>query len=236
LVSDVRGTDGSTAAGANIPVAAEVSKVVIEAYYPRLVAVGDAARARAQSAYAIASAVTGVLAVAVITTKAELAGQAVRWAGLLALALWLLAAASYVRAVATPVNVPENSTLSSAGDLAVAVIDGAKRERGEVDRRQRCANLLALVAMLTTVFAFAALLFWPAEASQPQGTLRLTAEGLEAVQAICPGAARALSGQVVRSSIGTEFISVDVSGKICGGKPVQIQVPKAQVEAIILSR
>ena len=31
--------------------------------------------------------------------------------------------------------------------------------------------------------------------------------------------------------IGTDFVAVNVGSKICGGKSVQIQVPKAQVEA-----
>lgn len=227
---------GEASAGQELTVADEVTKEVIDAYYPRVVALGDAARARAQSAYAIASAVTGVLVIAVITTKAELAGPVVQWAGLCALVLWLLAAATYIYAVATPVKKPDTTAVTTASDLADKVIENARNERKDVDDRQRIANVLALLAMLSTAFAFAALLFWPAEASQPQGTLRLTAAGLEAVQAVCPGATRSLPGQVVRSSISTDFFAVNVGSNICGGKSVQIQVPKAQVEAVILDR
>jgi hypothetical protein len=226
--------DGST--NSTTPVAPEVSKAIMDAYYPRVVALGDAARARAQSAYAIASAVTGVLVVAVITTKAELAGQVVRWAGLLALVLWLLAAAAYIRAVATPVEEPATTAVTTASQLTQAVMTAARKERGEVDGRQRTANMLALAALLATVVAFAALLFWPAEASQPRGTLRLSVAGLAAVKAVCPDATRSLPGQVVRSSIGTDFIVVNADSNICGGKPVQILVPKAQVEAVVLDR
>lgn len=226
--------NGSTNSGT--PVAPEVSKAILDAYYPRVVALGDAARARAQSAYAIASAVAGVLVVAVITTMAELAGPVVRWAGLIALVLWLLAAAEYIRAVATAVPEPTTTSAATTTEFTHAVMTAARNERKQVDDRQRIANVLALLAMLSTAVAFAALLFWPAESSQPQGTLRLTVAGLAAVQAVCPGATRSLLGQVVRSSIGTDFVSVNVGDKICGGKSVQIQVPKAQVEAIILER
>ena len=218
------------------PVASEVSKAIMDAYYPRVVALGDAARARAQSAYAIASAVTGVLVVGVITTKADLAGPVARVAGLLALVLWLLAAAAYIRAVATPVKEPDTTAAATPSELTSKVMTAARAERGEVDDRQRTANVLALLAMLTTAVAFAALLFWPAQASQPQGRLRLTAAGLVAVKAVCPDATRSLPGQVARSSIGTDFIVVNVGRNICGGKPAQIQVPKAQVEAVVLDR
>ena len=174
--------------------------------------------------------------VAVITTKAELAGPVVRWAGLIALVLWLLAAAAYIRAVATSVDEPATTTATTTTEFTHAVMTAARSERNKVDDRQRNANVLALAAMLSTAVAFAALLFWPAEANQPRGTLRLTVAGLAAVQAVCPGVARSLPGQVVRSSIGTDFVAVNVGSKICGGKSVQIQVPKAQVEAVILDR
>ena len=216
-------------------VASDVSKSVIEAYYPRLVALGDTARARAQNAYAIASAVAGVLVVAVITSKAELASLAVRWLGLVALALWLLAAGSYIRAVATPVSWPQTGDLPTPDDLVRAVVAAAKGERQQVDQRQRTANVLALLAMLTTVAAFASLFFWPAS-TQSQGTLRLTTAGMAAVRAVCPGATRSLPGQVILASIGTDFIAVDVSARACGGRPVQIQVPKDQVATIVLAR
>lgn len=225
---------GNASSDSRTPVAPEVSKAIMDAYYPRVVALGDAARARAQSAYAIASAVTGVLVIAVITTKAELAGSVVQGAGLGALVLWLLAAAAYIHAVATPVKEPDTTSTTTASDLADKVIKNARTERKDVDGRQLIANGLALAAMLSTAVAFAALLFWPAQASQPQGTLRLTAAEVVTVKAVCPEATRSLPGQVVRSSIGTDFIAINVASNICGGRSVQIQVPKAQVEAIIL--
>jgi hypothetical protein len=227
---------GDTNSTPTTPVAPEVSKAIMDAYYPRVVALGDAARARAQSAYAIASAVTGVLVIAVITTKAELAGSVVRVAGLFALVLWLLAAGAYIRAVATPVKKLETTAATTPSELANKVMIAARAERGEVDDRQRTANVLALLAMLATAVAFAALLFWPAMASQPQGTLRLTEAGLDAVKAVCPDATRSLPGEVLQSSIGTDFIVVNVGRDICGGKLAQIQVPKAEVEALVVGR
>lgn len=214
------------------PVPPEVYKTIVEAFYPRLVTQGEMVRARAQSAHGIVSAIVGVLVVTVITGKVEFAGPVARVSGLVALAMWLIAATLYVKAVASPVKDPGEA--QSPGDLVDKVLTAVTAERNEVDSALRKANFLAVVAMTTTIVAFAALWFLPGEADRSDGTLRLSAAGLAAIQTICPGASRNLVGQVLRSSIGADFTTIDLDAKTCGSKTAQIQVPKVQVEAVIL--
>ena len=52
----------------------------------------------------------------------------------------------------------------------------------------------------------------------------------------CSALIRSPRGRMVQSSIGTDFVAIDVDSSNCGSKSVQVRVPRAEVEALILDR
>jgi hypothetical protein len=59
---------------------------------------------------------------------------------------------------------------------------------------------------------------------------------LPAVRSLCAASTNSIKGQVVRSSIGTNFVAIDLDRHACGGKAERLYVPKEQVQAVILDR
>src|SRR4051812_16127564 len=71
-----------------------------EAYYSERVRSGSEARVRAQAAQSTITLFAGGVVAALTFTELADRSLATRWAGVLAVALWLLAAVLYLRAVA----------------------------------------------------------------------------------------------------------------------------------------
>ena len=226
------------------PMAAAVSMAVLNAHYPRMVAMADTARTRAQNAYAIFSAAAGALALG-LAANVQSSWPGARWCGLVAIVMLLATAAMYIQIVASPMprqkttdREPDDIEITEekgAGAAAYRVMDYLASERVHIEKTTSIASKFALAALAAAAVALASLLI-PGEETTVQGTIQLTDTGATAVQAVCPKATRALHGQVAKSSIGTDFVVIDVAGDLCAGRTSQIDVPKEQVEAIVLDR
>jgi hypothetical protein len=95
----------------------------IAAYWPRALAAADAARARAQAGFTVASAIaTGLVAAGIFTNAADRASAA-RDIGAAALALWLGTMLLFLRAIAEPaVESAPRPDAPSAADLAAHLL------------------------------------------------------------------------------------------------------------------
>ncbi|HKE98660.1 MAG TPA: hypothetical protein VKG45_07000 [Actinomycetes bacterium] len=212
--------------------AAEVRDAIVAAYYQRVTALADAARSRAQSAYATASAFAGSFLAGGLLLARERVGPAVTVLGLAATACWALAAALYVHAVAAPVSRPPTSQ-PDADAFVGAVLEQVSSERSAVDRRQRRANLVAVAAILLSLVTVAVRLA-PASWGRDRGEVVLSDEGVRAVQALCPGTGRTVAGEVDLAGPSGEYVTVRPDA--CQGRRVELRIPRDQVHAVSVAR
>jgi hypothetical protein len=104
---------------------------VVAAYWPRALAAADAARARAQAGFTVASAIaTGLVAAGIFTNAAERA-HAARDIGAAALALWLGAMLLFLRAIAEPaIDSTPTAGARAAADLAAHLLSPTSIRNG----------------------------------------------------------------------------------------------------------
>jgi hypothetical protein len=210
-----------------------VLTAIVNAYYPRVLASAEAARTRAQSAYAIASAIAGALVIALITSKSQTASTAAKVLGIVALAAWLAATMLYIWAVAAPLQSQPAASTENADSFVTKALDDVERQRIEVDHLQLAANLTAILAMVLTTAAFS-FLFFDTSAADPRspGTLVLTPQGLHAVKQVCPGATRTLTGLVDRTTLEGHFVSLSPNRNTCPAELGSLRISREQVIAV----
>src|SRR4051794_30312353 len=131
----------------------DVRDAVVIAYYGRVMTGSAGARARAQAAYGIASAIAvGVIAAGLFGGLSERPGI-VQFGALAALMAWLVAAALFLHAVASPFE----TAVTPQQDVDVfvgRVLDVVRQERATIDNWQRRAQLASAVAAIVTVATF----------------------------------------------------------------------------------
>jgi hypothetical protein len=183
----------------------------------RLLSATDAARARAQSGFGIASAIATALLAAGIFTDVPDRSHPARYLGGVALALWLLAMLLYLQAVASPAE-------PAAPDAAGRREGERWRGRWTVEKALRAAiasTSVAVLATAATVIVGASSL----SVDQDRGQLVLTKRGLSAVASACETSPR-LHGTLRVATLNTEFVLFRIDKGDCRAArttPVQIR-------------
>lgn len=164
----------------------DVHKTLVDAYYRRVVDAPEAARRRAQNAYAVTGATAAGVATVGAFSDLEAQHLAVQIVGPLALVAWLATAALYMWAVASPYDDPREKTIVEGPNaFRDAVMDGAKSERDEIDRRQAIARGAAIAAVVLTLGVALLTLILPAQSAFRDATLRLEPSAVAALSELC---------------------------------------------------
>lgn len=204
---------------------------IVSAYYPRRVSAVDTARARAQSAYAIASTLAGVLVGAGLLTTLEDRPMPVRILGIVALIGWLAAAGLYLRAVASPVIVKRHGAQRGANNFVERVLEQSSAERDEIDARLKLANRASFFALVATA-ATVSLALLIADDVRERGTVVLTDSGAVSVGRICPQLPVDLVGEIKAGSIGSETLVVKADAGQCDEVAVDLVIARSAVAAV----
>jgi hypothetical protein len=209
-----------------------VTNAVVEAYYPRAVAIADAARDRAQSAYALASAVAAGIVAAGVLGNFGSRPLLVQITGIAAVIVWIGAAYWYLQAIAAPVPLPPARSLTQT--LWVnQVLQDAFNERRIIDQRQKVANIVAVVAVGVTLAALMLALFSDSGSRESRALVSLTPAGASVTHDLCGVPASTVEGLVVRDTVGKEFTTVrGVNVGTCAGK--ELRLSKAAVSAVLI--
>ena len=206
-----------------------VRDAVVDAYYPRALGVPDAARARAQAAYGIASAIAAALVAAGVFGHLGERHWIVQVLGIGALCCWLFAAGLFAVAVSAPFY-EARPTQPSAEAFVYAALDAAAEERDAVDWWQGWARTIAALAAAVTVAALiAALIRQPDETKR--ATVVLKANASAAVRGACGTGTQTLAGQVDPSALEKEFVTVELDPGACGSAK-SVAVPRSQIRAV----
>ena len=203
-----------------------VVDAVTQAFYARATSSPDTARARAQSAYGIASAVAGGLLGGALIANLSSLSIWVQAVGALALFAWLVAISLYIYAVAVPVSLdPTQQDPQGADAFIEAVVTNAVSERKSIDERQLNANKAAAVAILLTAAAFGYGIFASADESFP-ATIFISSNDKSAAVLSCSPGTGMISGQVYKNSLDKAFIRIRPDPKICS-RPVAVVYVRA---------
>lgn len=208
-----------------------------EAYYAERVRSGSGARLRAQAAQSTVTLFAGGLVAALTFTQLDNRPEITRWAGVVAVGLWLLAAVLYLRAVAQPVSALAGpSHARDRLDLLNAVLKRADDEAAQIDRRQRHANWVvtaALIASLGTVVLATAL---GPEEKRLSGSVLLSPSYAKSARTLCGLTGDRIAGRIDKASLSAAFVRITVSARNCGGGTGEreLAVPRAAVRAITM--
>ncbi|WP_141765432.1 hypothetical protein [Streptomyces malaysiensis] len=208
-----------------------------EAYYSERVRSGSGARVRAQAAQSTVTLFASGIVAALTFTQLDDRPVITRWAGVMAVALWLLAAVLYLRAVAQPVPVLTGpSHARDRLDLINAVLKRADDEASQVDRRQQHANWVVMGALVVSVITVGLAAIVGPEKELVSGTVLVSPSYAQTTRTLCALDREQITGRIDRSSLGTPFVRVTVSSKECGSGTgeTELVVPKASVRAIAI--
>lgn len=212
----------------------DVRSALVNAYYPRALAVPDGARSRAQAAYGISSAIAAALVAAGVFGGLDRRPALVQALGVGALVGWLLAAGLYLVAVSRPFQ-SAAADQSSADAFATAALTAAKTERDKVDFWQKAAAIVSGVAAVVTVAALSsALVDTPTDART--ATVVLSDKGIASLTKACATTRGALTGLVSPGDLEKEFVRVTLDAGECGAKKTVVEVPRSDVSAVAFSR
>ena len=213
----------------------ESTKALIAAYYATLADLGASARSRAQQAFTITSALAGSVAVAALVGGDLNRLWLMRLASLVAFVLWAVAACLYVYAVASPVKPPQAESLLTWADWSDYVVSESKAERAAVDRRQRWANSVAVLAVVATTLMLVIALMWPAP-SPPErsGEVLLSDRGLLAEY--CLRRVSRIEGSIREFDNSDQFIVIEPDQSadcVDLGSATTLEIPLDEVDAVI---
>jgi hypothetical protein len=213
----------------------DVRDAVVSAYYGRMMRSSDAARARAQAAYGIASAIAVGVVAAGLAGRLDERSAAIQIAALAALIAWLVAAALFLHTVASSF---EMSLQSQPGEDAFvrAALDAVRDERAMIDAWQRKAQIASAVAAVVTVVAFVAALRTKHGETEKAATITMTVEGSAALKTACDRVPARLTGKVLEASLRERFVQITLDPGMCGPTSVDVAVPRSQVLALAFRR
>ncbi|WP_284433798.1 hypothetical protein [Streptomyces sp. TUS-ST3] len=210
-----------------------------EAYYSERVRSGSGARLRAQAAQSTVTLFAGGIVAALTFTQLDDRPEITRWVGVAAVALWLLAAVMYLRAVAQPVSALAGpSHARDRLDLLNAVLKRADDEATQIDRRQRHANRVVITALIASLGTIVLATVLGAEEKTISGSVLLSPSYATTVRSLCDLTGDRIAGRIDEASLSASFVRVTVTGKSCGGKTgeVELAVPRAAIRAITMER
>jgi hypothetical protein len=215
---------------------ARVVDAVSQAFYSRATASPDTARARAQSAYGIASAVAGGLVGGALIAHLSSFSRPVQVLGIAALASWLAAMSLYVHAVAFPVVWPSGPDPEGQDAFIDEVVERAVHERKHIDQRQLRANITAASAMLLTATTFVlALVLGTASPSFP-AVVHVSNVEVIRPSALCSLRGNTISGQVSEKSLAQELLRIRPDSGECDRTVTALYIPASAVVRIERTR
>lgn len=211
-----------------------VLTAVVESYYPEIVRSAGTARTRAQMAQTVVTIFAGGLLAAFTVTNLAQHSIWTKGCAVAAVSLWFAAAVFYVRAVAVPLRREDPRGVRSV-ELVRHILDKARSEGEQVDKRQAHANIFAILALVATVVTYSLALFLPPVVRSAPGVLVLTEEGNAAVQDVCPGQEGTLEGNIGDRQPADKFLSVGLDGEQCGREGrVTVRIPESAVEVLVV--
>ncbi|HYQ12796.1 MAG TPA: hypothetical protein VEP94_05035 [Solirubrobacterales bacterium] len=208
-----------------------VRAVVIREHYARVMANADAARARAQAAYGIVSAIAIALMAAGLLGGVDTQPPGVQALTVAALVAWLAAAALFLHAVSSPFEINPLPT-SSDEALTKAVLDGVRAERAKIDGWQRRAQMVAAVAALLTVAAFLSALYSEDTSGRETALITLTSNGAASMQRTCGSGPSTFSGKVAKADLEGEIVEIELAPGVCGDTSVNVAIPRSAILAL----
>jgi MFS family permease len=211
--------------GAGKKYADRVVEAVTQAFYSRATSSPDTARARAQSAYGIASAVVGGLLGGALIAKLSTLSTWVQLLGVVALSAWLVATSLYVFAVAVPVTLQPAGQPRGQDEFIDAVVRNAVRERTRIDRRQLRANVTAAIAMILTAATFGLALFSMSRETSFPATVYLSTKAGAVGKFACGSGVQEISGRVDQESLDKAFLRIRPDRRVCSRATTKVYVP-----------
>jgi hypothetical protein len=213
----------------------DVRDAVVSAYYPRALAVSDAARARAQAAYGISSAIAAALVAAGVFGHLEDRAVSVQVVGVAALVAWLVAAGLFLIAVSRPFQVA-TATQNSVSAFVHAALDAARVERKKVDDWQKWAAITSAVAALITVVALVLALAVEPPSAVRSATVRVSNTAAAALGALCTSSRNELKVSFDPASLESQLVTMKADPGQCGPTAVDVSLPRAQLLAVAFSK
>lgn len=209
---------------------AQVRDAVVDAYYPRALAAPDAARARAQSAYTIASAIAaGLIAAGAFADFGSRPGL-VQVLGFASLGGWLAAAALFMVAVSSPLK-SMACPQESADEFVREALRMAAEERQRVDTWQGAARWVAAGAGALTLGTFVSVVAMPVD-DDVVVEVSLTEAGRDSLADLCGQPIDGLDGTLALDSLDDEFVVVEAAKDACRDEPVELRLPRDHVSGI----
>ncbi len=206
----------------------EVRDAIVAAHYARLMASPDAARTRAQAAYAIASAIAVALIAAGLFGGLDTQTRGVQAAAVAALIAWLVAAALFLHAVSSPFEV-DLRAMQSEDDVVRAALDGIRGERTKIDSWQRKAHLAAGAAALLTVAALVIALGTHGDEDERKAMVVITDVGAARLGVACGDVPSTLVGTVSENSLHEKFVDMTLDPGVCGRASVDVALPRNEI-------
>lgn len=163
-----------------------VCDAIISAYFGRVITAPERVRARAQTAYAIASTLAaGLLGFGLLGNLANVS-RGGRLAGLCAFAAWMVAALAFISATSGPATLPTGA-ISTRQDWADAVLNDVATESKRIEFRLRIAKVLGGAAVVATaVTILIAISSWSSDLGRPVETV-VSMDVATAVASVCGG-------------------------------------------------
>ena len=208
-----------------------------EAYYAERVRSGSGARLRAQAAQSTVTLFAGGIVAALTFTQLDNRPEITRWAGVVAVALWLGAAVLYLRAVALPVSALAGpSHAKDRLDLLNAVLKRADDEAAQIDRRQRCANWVVVAALIASLVTVVLATVLGPEEETAAGSVLLSPSYAKSVRTLCDLTKDKVAGRIDTGSLTAQFVHITVEASQCGRATgtTELVVPKAAIRAITM--
>ncbi|MFF0010238.1 hypothetical protein [Streptomyces sp. NPDC005374] len=213
-----------------------VTVPVTEAYYAQRVQSGLNARLRAQAAQSTITLFAGGLFATLTFTALADRGKLTQIVAVAAVALWLIAALLYMSAVALPVaDSPGPDFVKTREALVKSVLDKAKHEAEEIDRRQARANRVAGAAVVMSVVTFGLGVLLEPEEKTGAGIVVVDPSYRTTLAALCGKGLDRVTGTIVNGSLSAQFIEVKPDRGSCAGQDDVLRIPRSAVEGVRLS-
>jgi hypothetical protein len=204
-----------------------------QAYYSDRVRSGSTARVRAQAAQSTITLFAGGLVAALTFTALADRPMTTQVSGITAVSLWLISAVMYLRAVALPVPVLNGAGhVASRLDLVSLVLEKADQEAVLVDRRQRQANFIALLALVASVVTLALGVFLGPIEKSAIGTIVVNQPYSEVLHKLCGLSGDDVTGRIDTQSLERQFVKIEMPSGHCTDGSSILSIPRAAVSAI----
>jgi hypothetical protein len=207
-------------------------KSIIGAVYPTMLAEPATVRTRAQSAYAIASAIaTALITAGVLADIAEFSLW-VQVLGTAAVATWMFTAAMFINISRRVTKIPrvegdqlltETEFVSQALNLAVTEAEALESQLSQAAKATHSALALTALALFLAAFM-------PIESQNPVSSVQLTAAGTALVKQACPGATERISGELKVATLADDY--AELVTEECGDEAVTLRIPPKYIASV----